>query len=217
MRCCKVERPAEAEQTYPSREADRARTTARVATQLAAAQAQRQAALVAMPERQRRRRAAGLPGGVAARRGRRVRDPSRACAQLNQQRNQSAPALASYIAANALKPGDRGVALGIVALTDAGPRKDAVSLAARGSALLTLKRGREALAALQQAQALAPAMPDLKARIAKAQTLARREPVAAANSTGNAASADTSTRVADNPAATPGRRYSNLSEPGRSH
>ena len=138
-------------------------------------------------------------------------------AQLYQQRNQPGPALASYIAADTLHGGDRGVALGIVAVTDASPRKDAVTLAARGSALLTLGRGREALAAMKQAQALAPSMPDLKARIAKAQALARSQPAAAADSTGNSASADTSTRIARDSRGTPGRRYSNVSEPGRSH
>lgn len=123
-------------------------------------------------------------------------------AQLYQQRNQPGPALASYIAADTLHGGDRGVALGIVAVTDASPRKDAVTLAARGSALLTLGRGREALAAMKQAQA---------------QALARSQPAAAADSTGNSASADTSTRIARDSRGTPGRRYSNVSEPGRSH
>jgi tetratricopeptide (TPR) repeat protein len=135
-------------------------------------------------------------------------------AQLYQQRNQPGPALASYIAADALHGGDRGVALGIVAVTDANPRKDAVTLAARGSALLTLGRGREALAALKQAQVLAPSMPDLKVRIAKAQTLARREPAPAAGAPGDAASRDGS--VVANTATTT-RRYSNTAEPGRSH
>ena len=47
-----------------------------------------------------------------------------------------------------------------------------MALAARGSALLTLKRGAEALAVAGQAQSLAPSMPDLRAQIAQAQVLA---------------------------------------------
>ena len=71
-----------------------------------------------------------------------------------------------------LRPGDRGVALGLVALTEGNAHSDAVALAARGSALITLRRGGEALAALRQAQTLAPSMPELQARIAQAKQLA---------------------------------------------
>jgi tetratricopeptide (TPR) repeat protein len=129
-------------------------------------------------------------------------------AMLYQQRNQPAPALASYIAANVLKPGDRGVALGIVAITDANARNDAVALAARGSALLTLNRGQEALASLRQAQSLQPAMPDLRALIARAQSMATRQasalPVAASVPAAQVAVVQV-------------RRYSNAAEPSRSH
>ena len=89
---------------------------------------------------------------------------------------QLAPALTSYIAAHQLRPGDRGVALGLVALTEGNAHSDAVALAARGSALITLRRGSEALAALRQAQTLAPSMPELQARIAQAKQLASAEP-----------------------------------------
>ena len=133
--------------------------------------------------------------------------------QIYQQRNQPAPALTSYIAANNLKRGDRNVALGIVALTDSGSHRDAVTFAARGAALLTLKRGSEALAALRQAQTLAPGMPELRAQLAQAETLAKNEkprnPPPAGIST---------TLVADTPVpATPVRHYSNLAEPSRSN
>ena len=210
----KSNRPADAEQIF-RRAKELAPGDSAAATQLAAAQAQRQAALA---QCQRGEGDAALQSCQAAL----LRGASdeftihSRLAQLYQQRNQPGPALASYVAADALHGGDRGVALGIVAVTDANPRKDAVTLAARGSALLTLGRGREALAALKQAQALAPSMPDLKARIAKAQTLARREPVVA-DSSGAGASSDGSTREAASAVATPTRRYSNAAESGRSH
>jgi tetratricopeptide (TPR) repeat protein len=132
-------------------------------------------------------------------------------AQLYQQRNQPAAALASYVAADALRKGDRNVALGIVAVTDADQRKDAVTLAARGSALLTLKRGREALATLRQALSAAPTMPDLRALISKAEVLARSETASQ--------DARAAVRVADADGTTvaPARRYSNSAEPTRSH
>jgi tetratricopeptide (TPR) repeat protein len=208
-------KPAEAELTF-RRAKELAPGDARAASQLAAAQAQRQAA---MTQCQRGEGDAALQACQAAL----LRGASdeftihSRLAQLYQQRNQPGPALASYIAADALHGGDRGVALGIVAVTDANPRKDAVTMAARGSALLTLGRGREAVAALKQAQALAPSMPDLKARIAKAQTLARRETGLTGSPSADAAQGGSPERVADNAAATPGRRYSNVAEPGRSH
>ncbi len=204
----KASRPAEAEQTY-RRAKQIAPDNARVATQLAAAQAQRQVSLSQCQKGSGE--AALLACQAALLRGAEDEFAIHArMGSLNQQRNQSAPALASYIAANALKPGDRGVALGIVALTDSGSRNDAVSLAARGSALLTLKRGREALAALRQAQSLAPAMPDLRAQIAQAQKLAATqtpEPVVAAATPANPPSAQVAQR----------RVYSNAAEPSRSH
>jgi tetratricopeptide (TPR) repeat protein len=134
--------------------------------------------------------------------------------QIYQQRNQPAAALTAYVAANTLKRGDRNVALGIVALTDAPASRDAVTWAARGSALLTLKRGSEALAAFRQAQTLAPGMPDLRNQISQAQALAQSQPVK------DSAPAPAATRVAETtPArpAEPARRYSNDAEPSRSN
>jgi len=204
----KASRPAEAEQTY-RRAKQAAPDNARIATQLAAAQAQRQ---VSLSQCQKGSGEAALAACQSALlRG--AEDEFAIHARmgaLNQQRNQAAPALASYIAANALKPGDRGVALGIVALTDSGSRNDAVSLAARGSALLTLKRGREALAALRQAQSLAPAMPDLRAQITQAQKLAATQTAAPAVASTPPASVP-STQVAQK------RSYSNDAQPSRSH
>jgi tetratricopeptide (TPR) repeat protein len=84
-------------------------------------------------------------------------------------------ALDAFIAANVLKQNDKSVALAIVALTDSTGRKDAMALAARGTSLLTLGRATEALQALRRAEALAPALPRLKAQVAQAEQAAREE------------------------------------------
>jgi tetratricopeptide (TPR) repeat protein len=84
-------------------------------------------------------------------------------------------ALDAFIAANVLKQNDKSVALAIVALTDSTGRRDAMALAARGTSLLTLGRAAEALQALRQAQALAPALPKIKVQVAQAEQAARDE------------------------------------------
>ena len=75
-----------------------------------------------------------------------------------QSMGESSRALDAYIAADTVKSGDRSVALAIVSLTEDGKQLDAIALAARGSALLTLGRGSEAAIALRQARALAPGL-----------------------------------------------------------
>jgi tetratricopeptide (TPR) repeat protein len=97
-------------------------------------------------------------------------------ALLRQGMDRSEPALDAYIAAVVIKQDDRAVALNIVALTDSTGRKDALALAARGSALLTLGRPTESLEALLQAQTLAPALPGIEAQLARARQAARAEP-----------------------------------------
>jgi Flp pilus assembly protein TadD len=94
-------------------------------------------------------------------------------ANLQQATNQASLALDSYIAANTLRPGDKSVALATLALLDTTQRKDAIALAARGSALLTLGRPAEAVAPLKQAYALAPTWPDIARQLAAAETLAK--------------------------------------------
>ena len=78
-------------------------------------------------------------------------------------------ALDAFIAANLLKQDDKSVALALVALTDSTGRRDAVALAARGAAFLTLGRATEGLRSLRQAEALAPALPKLKSQVARAE------------------------------------------------
>src|ERR1700716_2648254 len=75
---------------------------------------------------------------------------------LLQADNQPSPALDAYMAAARLDPGDRSVALAIVSLSDSTGRQDALTLAARGRALMALGRPSEALAPLRQALRLAP-------------------------------------------------------------
>jgi tetratricopeptide (TPR) repeat protein len=96
-------------------------------------------------------------------------------ALLQQSTNQASQALDSYIAANSLRHGDKGVALAILALLQSTERKDAIALAARGSSLVTLGRAREALAPLRQAKALEPELPDIDQQIKTAEALARTE------------------------------------------
>jgi tetratricopeptide (TPR) repeat protein len=97
-------------------------------------------------------------------------------ALLQQSSNQVSQALDSYIAANSLRHGDKGVALAILALLQSTQRKDAIALAARGSALVTLGRAREAVAPLRQAKALEPELPNIDQQIKTAEALARTEP-----------------------------------------
>jgi tetratricopeptide (TPR) repeat protein len=99
-------------------------------------------------------------------------------ALLQQSTNQASPALDSYIAANSLRQGDKGVALAILALLQSTQRKDAIALAARGSSLVTLGRAREALGPLRQAKALEPELPDINQQIKAAEALARTESTA---------------------------------------
>lgn len=94
---------------------------------------------------------------------------------LLQASNQPAAALDSYIAANMLQQGDRSVALAIIALSANTGRKDALTLAARGSALLTVGRALDALAPLKQALALSPDLPEAKTQLVQAERLAKAE------------------------------------------
>ncbi len=198
-------RPGDAEVAY-RRAGEIAPGNPRVATQLAAAGAQRLAMRTQCLERGDDAALLACEGALS------TGDPSEfeihsRIASLLQQRNRTAAALASYVAAHALQPGDRGVALGIVALTTGTSSDDAVTLGARGSALLTLRRGHEALVALRQAQSLSPSMPGLRSLIAQAEKLPASEVVASVVQPALPARAPV--LVA--------RVYSNASEPSRSH
>ena len=129
---------------------------------------------------------------------------------LLQSSNQPSPALDAYVAANLIEHGDRSVALAILALSDGTGRKDAVTLAARGSALLTLDRASEAVAVLKQALALSPGLPEAKAQLADAERLAQVE----ARRKASAAAAPATPVLA---AAPPARRYSNSAPVTRSN
>ena len=75
--------------------------------------------------------------------------------------------------ANLLKSDDKAVAARHRGAHQSTGRNDALTLAARGSALLTLGRGTEAVAALRQAQQLSPTLPDVKLHLAAAEKLAQ--------------------------------------------
>jgi tetratricopeptide (TPR) repeat protein len=132
---------------------------------------------------------------------------------LLQGMGESSRALDAYIAADSVKSGDRSVALAIVSLTDDGKRSDAIALAARGSALLALGRGRDAAAALRQARALSPGLPDLGRKLAAAERVARTEPPPATQPAAVAANVPAAAAAAPKPA----RRYSNDAPTTRSH
>ena len=141
-------------------------------------------------------------------------------ALLQQSTNQASQALDSYIAANSLRHGDKGVALAILALLQSIPRKDAIALAARGSSLITLGRAHEALAPLRQAKALESELPDIDQQIKAAEALARTESTAhkerptqvAAVSAEAALSAQADATVGPEP-----QNFSNVAEASRSN
>ena len=132
-------------------------------------------------------------------------------ALLQQSTNQAPQALDSYIAANSLKPGDKGVALAILALLDSTQRKDAMALAARGSSLLTLGRGHEAVAALRQAKALEPELPGIDRELTAAESLSRTE-AAAHKERPKAAALSAAAEAMVEP-----QTYTNVAEPTRSN
>jgi tetratricopeptide (TPR) repeat protein len=94
---------------------------------------------------------------------------------LLQGMGQPSQALDAYIAASLLKSDDEAVSQAVVALTDSTGRKESVALVARGNALLTLKRGAEAVQAFKEAEASLPGLPGVEASLAAAEELARNE------------------------------------------
>jgi tetratricopeptide (TPR) repeat protein len=136
---------------------------------------------------------------------------------LLQADNQLSPALDAYMAAARLDPGDHSVALAIVSLSDSTGRQDALTLAARGRALMALGRPSEALEPLRQALRLAPDLVEAKTqlRIATLSSSAGSAERPAANRVGGSASDKSaamgplSTIAAANSSAAAPRRYSN--------
>lgn len=131
---------------------------------------------------------------------------------LLQTANQPSAALDSYISASQLKPGDRSIALSIVTLSESTGRNDALTLAARGSALLTLGRALDALTPLKQALALSPDTPGAKEQLARAERLAHdeaRKLMRAQRVAQEKEQQQASSALAKNDAPAPARRYSN--------
>ncbi len=141
-------------------------------------------------------------------------------AMLLQSMDEPGKALDAYVAASLLEPDDKAVASGIVALTESTGRNDALTLAARGNALLTLGRGTEAVRALRQAQDLSPTLPDVKIRLAAAEKLARSEArkKAEADAAAKVQASLANAAATPEPAASPPpRKYSNEGPASRSH
>jgi tetratricopeptide (TPR) repeat protein len=136
---------------------------------------------------------------------------------LLQDDNQPSQALDSYMAAARLDPRDRSVALAIVSLSDSTQRQDALTLAARGRALMALGRPAQALEPLRQALRLAPELAEAKnqLRIAQESPAGDRAGRAAADRIGRSTSIKAAALaplpgvVAANTGDTAGRRYSN--------
>jgi tetratricopeptide (TPR) repeat protein len=136
---------------------------------------------------------------------------------LLQDDNQPSQALDAYMAAARLDPRDRSVALAIVTLSDSTQRQDALTLAARGRALMALGRPAQALEPLRQALRLAPDLVEAKnqLRIAQETPAGDRAGRAAADRIGRSTSIKTAAlaplpgAVAANTGDTAGRRYSN--------
>ena len=134
--------------------------------------------------------------------------------------NQPSAALDAYLAAARLAPKDRGVARAIVALSDATGRKDAVTLTAVGTALMTLGHPADAIGPLREAVRLAPDLAPAKERLRTAQRAA-----AAAAQAGRAtqaadvapASPDAAQTASNADRAAAGGEYSNEAEATRSN
>ncbi|HTB86611.1 MAG TPA: hypothetical protein VK743_01595 [Steroidobacteraceae bacterium] len=141
-------------------------------------------------------------------------------ALLQQSTNQASQALDSYIAANSLRHGDKGVALAILALLQSTQRKDAIALSARGSSLVTLGRAHEALVPLRQAKALEPELPEIDRDIKTAEALARTESTARKEQPTQVAAVSAAAAVSAQADATVGpepQNFSNVAEVTRSN
>jgi tetratricopeptide (TPR) repeat protein len=132
---------------------------------------------------------------------------------LQQAANQPEAALDSFVAASLIQSSDRSVARSVVTLSAGTERSDALTLAARGSALLTLDRPMDALTPLKQALALAPDLPEAKVHLERAEKLAKAQAqqVIDKQRQASAVSEATSAALRESAlmAAAPARRYSN--------
>jgi tetratricopeptide (TPR) repeat protein len=136
---------------------------------------------------------------------------------LLQADNQLSPALDAYMAAARLDPNDHSVAPAIVSLSDSTGRQDALTLAARGRALIALGRPSEALEPLRQALRLAPDLVEAKAELRLASLSSKPNRVERPTADGNGGSAGGKSAAvgpapiiaAANAGAAAARRYSN--------
>ena len=144
---------------------------------------------------------------------------------LLQADNQLSPALDAYMAAARLDPDDRSVAQAILSLSDSTGRQDALTLAARGRALIALGRPSEAREPLLQALRLAPDLAEAKnqLRIAKETPAGDRPARAAADRIARSTSLKTvemaplPSVAATNAGEAAGRRYTNIAPANQSN
>jgi tetratricopeptide (TPR) repeat protein len=210
-----AKRPADAVTAY-RRAAELAPTNADVTSKMAAAQTQRQA-LFATCQHENADTALQACDAALMRGADDEFAIHKRKAILLQTANQPAPALDSYIAANSLKHDDKAVALGIVALSESSARKDALALAARGSALLTLGRATDAVAPLRQALTLAPGLAETKSQLTKAERLAAAEARRVAAAKAEKAAGEPDSAVPGESDAAGKKRYSNQAPPTQSN
>jgi tetratricopeptide (TPR) repeat protein len=148
----KAAQPAQALLSY--RRARQLAPEAALATKLAAAESQRQSALAQCQKGSGDEVLQACQSALLAGAADEFNVQSR-LGLLYQQRNQSLPALAAYVAAHNLVPGDRAVAQAIVALADASASNPVVR-AARDSASSVLQRDKQTLAATPAPAAAPP-------------------------------------------------------------
>jgi hypothetical protein len=129
---------------------------------------------------------------------------------LLQQEGHLSAALDAYMAAARLKPGDRNVAHAVVSLSGSTGRKDALTLTAVGTALMTLGHPSAAIPPLRQALQLSPDLVVARDRLRLAERTV-------------AADLDDATAIVDRPAGAPATAdpsigpYSNEAEESRSN
>jgi tetratricopeptide (TPR) repeat protein len=192
--------------------------SAAVTSRIAAASTQRRSLLALClthegTDAERACEAAWLPGAsdevaVFKRRG-----------QLLRAQDHTSAALEAYLAAARLKPQDRSVAQAVVALSAAGGRMDARTLATVGTAFMTLGRRARAIAAFRQALRLDPLLPGVQERLRLAEHPASGVAEVAASGAAGAASGVADATIGTAPATVSGdtKLFTNEAEATRSN
>ena len=136
---------------------------------------------------------------------------------LLQADNQPSPALDAYMAAARLDPDDRSVAQAILSLSDSTGRQDALTLAARGRALIALGRPSEAREPLLQALRLAPDLAEAKNQLRIAKETPAADRIGRSTSVKTAQMTPLPSVAATNAGEAAGRRYTNIAPANQSN